>query len=140
MFPVGILSRRKEMILWVLDKIIQYNGMLWRSMLSVRAKRMEKDPLINLLSPGSYAARLQGDPALRISAQLITEIPRLVVSPQTKRSLGQLGDYGPLAPLSCTLMSQASVEDLGGFDAQCAQFGFRDFQFLAPKHISSTNK
>lgn len=57
MFLVGIFFRRKEMIFWVLDKIIQYNGMLWRSMLFVRVKRMEKDSLINLLSFGLYVVR-----------------------------------------------------------------------------------
>lgn len=57
MFLVGIFFRRKEMIFWVLDKIIQYNGMLWRSMLFVRVKGMEKDSLINLLSFGLYVVR-----------------------------------------------------------------------------------
>lgn len=33
-------------------------------------------------------------------------------------------------------MSQASAEGVGGFDAPCAKCGFRDFQFLAPKHMA----
>lgn len=106
--------------------------------LSPRAKR--KYPLTDLWSPGEHAARLQGQPAPRTSVQLILQKPRQAGSSQTKRALKQLGDDGLLAPLSCTCMSQASAEDLGGFDARCAQCGFRDYQFLAPKHMSSTNK